>query len=63
MNQITADPDTGRDAVTPLVSLTVLLVMVGMIAFTIGTLKYQPLLGTPGAAKGMETADGSRHGL
>ena len=42
---------------TPLVSLAVLLVLVGMIAFTIGTLKYQPLPGTP-AARGMETAEG-----
>ncbi len=59
MNQITADAYPGRDTLTPLLSLTVLLVLMGLIAFTVGALKYQPLPGGGGAAKGAEVAQGA----
>lgn len=59
MNHMTANADSRRDPLIPLVSLTVLLVLTGLIAYTVGTLKYQPRPGVAStAARGMETAKG-----
>jgi tetratricopeptide (TPR) repeat protein len=50
-------PSVGHDAVTPAVSVLVLLVILVLIAFTVGSLKYQPPPAS-GNAKGLETAAG-----